>query len=452
MKKLTIRARVVLWYTIFICLILVLALAGILVASREVMKNDLYEEIADFVERNSRQIEWDDDELEIDDDFRNRENGKICLLYDENGALLAGQIPDDLHLEPYAFVEDREVSFPARGRTYYLYDSRLELENGQTVWLRGLIYDRETERVMRAAIKTVFLLLPLFLAAAAAGGYLILKRAFQPIEMIIRTAEEINESRDLSKRIVMEQRGDEVSRLARNFNNMIERLETEFEMEKQFTANVSHELRTPVTVILSQCEIEQGENMRQEEREAFEVIERQARRMSMMISRFLMFTRLEQGVERIKKEPVDLSALVRSVCGEKNRLEQGSHELMLEIPEAVVAAVDRDMIARLLLNLLDNAYKYGKRQGCIRVSLQEGAKEICLAVQNEGEGIPREEQEKIWNRFYQSRRENNYNGGGIGLGLFMVKEIARLHQGRMEVESRPGEGCIFRMFLKREEF
>lgn len=451
MKKLTIRARVTIWYTLLLCVLLFCIIWSIQVTSRAVIKGELYEDIAFFVEKNAEEVEWDDGEIEIDDDFKIRENGMVCLVYGKEGELLAGKLPSDMIVD-YPFADGQEINFPARGREYYLFDKEVRLEEGHSVWLRGLIYDRETERVLEASVESVFLVLPLFLAAAAFGGYFIIKQAFKPIETMICTVEEINAGSDLSKRIPVEGGKDEVYRLAINFNEMIKRLETEFEVEKQFTSNVSHELRTPVTVILTQCEIAlEDSELSEEEREAFEVIRRQAHRMTQMIAQFLMLTRLEQGVEEIRKEKTDLKELVEQVCAEKQRLETGKPILCMELFQDIETYVNREMVSRLLFNLLDNACKYGKDGGRVFVSLKEQEGEIRLSVRDEGEGIPEEAREKIWNRFYQAKHRPDAGlAGGIGLGLFMVKEIARLHGGRVELESESGKGSTFTFCLKRE--
>ncbi|MFQ9411430.1 MAG: sensor histidine kinase [Evtepia gabavorous] len=152
--------------------------------------------------------------------------------------------------------------------------------------------------------------------------------------------------------------GNEFSRLAATFNQMFARLEQSFEAETQFTADASHELRTPVSVIKSACEYGEtyGETL-EEQRETLAMIHRQADKMSQLIDQLLRITRLDQGTELARRERVDLAALAREVCAEGPWPQD---RLTLEGGEPVFAQVDRALIARLLQNLIDNGFKYGK--------------------------------------------------------------------------------------------
>lgn len=202
--------------------------------------------------------------------------------------------------------------------------------------------------------------------------------------------------------------------------------------EERFTADASHELRTPVTVILSACEYaEKYDETPEERRETIETIQRQGKKMAALISQLLQMTRMDQETELAQFRKTDLSELVRTLCSEQGEREE---TLILDIPEHITAQANEALLSRLFQNLLDNAFKYGRtwRQsvGNTAAGKQE---EIRLTVRDEGPGIPEDERDKIWQRFYQIDPARS-SDRGAGLGLAMVQQIAEVHGGRMTLE------------------
>lgn len=453
MRRLTIRTKVILWYTILILLLTALLLVLTIVIGRTFLRHSLYERVEEFVEENMEEIRYEDGKYIIGEDYIDRENGMRCLVYDGNGTLLAGKLPTDITLD-YDFSDGQFLEFYARQRTYYLYDRQVMFEDGGVIRLRGLIYDRESSYVIASCIRAVLLILPFVLLLSVIGGRILMKRALRPLEEAIRTADEISAGEDLAKRIPVGNEQDEIAGLARTFNSMLERLERNFELEKQYISNVSHELRTPVTVILSQCEVAlESKMITEEERHVLERIDRQARKISESIAQFLMFGRLERGMEKLELEPVDFSALVRHVCQDYRLLPDVVPEIEESVQDEIYLPLNREMMTRLVGNLLDNACKYGKNGGKVCVSMGRKEGFIVLTVTDFGIGIEPQEQEKIWHRFYQAPEAKGMAGSrGIGLGLYMVYEIAKLHGGEISVESTPGCGSAFTLKLKDDSF
>ena len=177
------------------------------------------------------------------------------------------------------------------------------------------------------------------------------------------------------------------------------------------------------------------------------MIHRQADRMTQLIQQLLSITRLEQGTEPAQREALDLAALVTGVCADQP---YPKDRLTCQVQPGVWVRGDRGLLARLLQNLIDNGFAYGKPQGHVWVTLGTEGDQAVLQVRDDGIGIPQDQQEKIWQRFYQvdpARRE----GGGAGLGLAMVKKIAQLHGGRITLDSTPGQGSTFALSLPLEK-
>ena len=319
----------------------------------------------------------------------------------------------------------------------------------ECIWLRGIMEAPENGALTRNLLTVALAALPIFIFLVAAGCYWISKRAFRPLDNITATALAINEARDLSRRIDLPPGKDEFSRLAGTFDRLFERLERSFEAEKQFTADASHELRTPVSIIKGACEYaEKYDETPEERQETISMIHRQADRMSELISGLLSMTRLEQGTETARVEQVDLRELVSSICKESVYTQE---RLSVELPEKVMVQADPTLLSRLIQNLIENGFKYGKPGGRVWISAGASEDEVLLRVRDDGIGIPPEQQDKIWQRFYQVDTSHG-DEGGAGLGLAMVQQIARIHGGYMTLKSEPDVGSEFTLHLPKNIF
>ena len=438
MKSFSVKARVTIWFTLLMLLITAASLGFIITVGGSLMESYSLSRLEETVDDNADEIKFGRDGLDVGDDFEPYAGGAYTLVYSGAGLLLHGRVPPGFNPgEPFLEGEPYIVACP--GGDFYLYDRRLD---GGALWLRGVLPVSAVGGFPLIAARLAFFILPLLVLLAAGGGYLIARRAFLPIERIIAAADAISEGRDLSARIGLPPRDDEIHRIASSFDNMFRRLEASFEAEKQFASDASHELRTPTAVILAQCEaLEKGGRERDEYAQGIAAIKRQALKMSKLIGALLQITRLEQGTAKASFEHADLSELVSVVCRE-SRLLWKDAALETEIEGGIYADFDVALISRLTGNLLENAFKYGG--GLVRVSLRREPEAIRLCVSDNGPGIPRAELEKIWQRFY--RLEKSRSGGGLGLGLALVKQIAEIHGAKVTAESG-ADGTVFTLLL-----
>ena len=292
---------------------------------------------------------------------------------------------------------------------------------------------------------------PFLLVLIIVGGYGILKKALRPVDQLSQTAVEIRKSGDFSKRLTLKDKDDELYRLGKAFNLMLDSLETSFQREKQFNHDVSHELRTPVAVVLSESEygLHYVESL-DESKESFEIINRQTKRMKEMISYILDLSKLENQPALVKKS-LSLSDLLADKLTDFQKLSQ-ERGLVLEasIDEDCWIVGDELLLHRLLDNLISNALKFTKDR--IELSLRK-LDGICqLTVTDNGAGIAPSETDKIWNRFYQVDQARNKNSReGSGLGLALVRKIADLHQVQIELVSELGRGSRFILTFQLEK-
>ena len=443
MKNYSVKARITVWLTLLSALLAGLLLFFAIAISNAAASKTAMSQLSMVMKSNLKQVNMIQNRLDLGEEFHFYRNGVSTLIYSKSEALLAGQPPVSFSVEePFQNGLTRMVSVGEE--KYLVLDVWLPAgwENG--FWIRGFMEAPKNKQTARDLLKVSLVATPAFLALAALGSYLIIKKAFRPLDSMIAAAEAVNEASDLSRRIAMPPGKDEFSRFANTFDRLFERLERSFEAEKQFTADASHELRTPVSIIKGACEYAQKYDETAEERqETIAMIHRQAVKMSCVISQLLRMTRLDQGTESIHKESVDLGKFLRNLCKEQA---YDRNRLTLEVKENITVWADPDLLARLVQNLVENAFKYGKPKGHVWVAAERDGDEILLQVRDDGIGIPLDQQNKIWQRFYQVDVSRS-GETGAGLGLSMVQQIARAHGGYMTLNSIPDVGSSFTFHL-----
>lgn len=451
MRRLTLKTRLSLWFTLILTLICALMLALAFAVFTTYDQHRIRDELIEAVEDEAERIEDERDYADAlaagrvrDADYL-RDDVRL-MIYDEDGAQIAGLFTqNELEALPYADSE-RIGTVAVDGRSYYYYDEWVKVRRGNDYWVRGVT---AAERSVWSALDghlAPLLLLPLLLALAFLGGYWLTGRFLRPIRDMDRTAEEIRESGDLSRRIPYHDTGDELSALTGHINAMLDRLEQSFNAERQFASNASHELRTPVSVILAQCEYGMENAQTADElREVVAAVQKQGGRMSRLIETLLLFTRMEQSTERYRREATDLGALVRSACADHSLIAEKHITLHCEAPDGVTGRVNAELYRLLLDNLVGNALRYGRENGHVDVSLKQHGDSVELTVRDDGAGIAAEDLPHIWEMFY--RADKSRSTRGLGLGLPLVKQIAAYHGGTVSVESELGKGSVFRVIL-----
>lgn len=444
MSKLSITKKITIWYTVFLlvittCVLSVLVYTGNLRAS-EAAQEVLMEAVADA----SEEIERFGGNFVVDDKLTFYEDGVYISIYDSEGELIEGRLPGEV-AQMLPVLDDKEIrSIRAdSNEKWYVYDSLFEVDN-QFVWVRGIAKDFAEQSAFSFLMRLAIIAFPLIVIVAAFGGYRITRRGFKPVRNIIDTVEEIKTDGDLSRRLYIDdnhkESEDEVNKLADVFNEMFDKLEKTFDQEKQFTSDVSHELRTPLAVIISQSDYAMEDETYRDK--ALETINKEARRMSALVNRLLTLSRSDSGRLVLEKSSVDLSEICSMVAEQQvSAAEEKNITIEANIARDIVVEGDEAMIIRVLLNLVDNAVKYGRENGKLKISLEkEGSYAVCT-VEDDGIGISEEEIQKIWERFY--RVDSSRSEEGAGLGLSMVEALVKAHGGKVDVNSVLGEGSVF---------
>ncbi|MBF6559973.1 MAG: HAMP domain-containing histidine kinase [Candidatus Binataceae bacterium] len=287
---------------------------------------------------------------------------------------------------------------------------------------------------------SLMLLLPLMLAACVAGGYLLAGRALVPIDRLARALAAID-PRELSQRLAISGDDDEVARLSRAINALLERVERAAIAERRFAADAAHELRTPLTVLRAGLEVALGrERSPADYSRTLVAALGEVIGLCAMADQLLTLARLDQEAAP-ESEALELGPIVREVAEAVEPLAQAQGlALDTTVAERVFVAGNRLQLKRLLINLIDNALAFTPAGGRIELTLaaHDGLAAICVA--DSGPGIALADLPQIFERFYRGAARADR---GTGLGLSLCHEIARLHRGAIAAANRAGGGSEF---------
>jgi signal transduction histidine kinase len=324
-------------------------------------------------------------------------------------------------------------------------ETRNVLVSGET-W--ALQYARRISEVQDTANRV-----KVFLAFGVLGGALlallaglaVARRAMEPIAELTAAAHRIERSRDPSEQIPHPEAEDEVSELARTLEAMLASLdaarsETEGALARQreFVADASHELRTPLTSVLANLELLE-EELTGEQRETAASALRSSRRMRRLVADLLLLARADAG-RQAPHIPVDLSEVVTDAASELEPV-AGDHEISIDAPAGARVEGARDELHRLVLNLMENALRHTDPGTAVEATVERRNGEVVLSVEDDGPGIPFDQREKVFERFYRGSGEHS---GSSGLGLSIVRAVAESHKGSVRLEEPlDGRGARF---------
>lgn len=440
MRRLSIKARVTLWYALLLLLICLLLAAVLFSAAERTAWAYCRETLQNAATMVMDELEYEDGELEIDSDIDDVPN-VYASLFSEDGDLIYGRRRVEL-----PFEDGRMRRAQKGGHDWYVYDVRLEYESRADVWLRLYTSADVASSAYRSMLRSGFWMVPLLALLALAGGYLLTARAFRPVGQMTRLAASIADGSDLSRRIGLSGARDELYALSGTFDAMLERLECAFTRERQFTSDVAHELRTPMNAIATQCEYALSQADVGEKDDALERILEKNEEMNALVRQLLMIARMESGqMERADRCLLDVMLAdvaedMAPVAGERGiRVETELHPCEIR--------GNRAMLTRAFVNLVDNAIRYGREDGHVRLRMGLEGRHVTIDVEDDGPGIARENLPMVFERFWRADESRATQGTGIGLSI--VRSVVEAHGGAVSVDSAPGEGTRFRIRLNR---
>lgn len=283
----------------------------------------------------------------------------------------------------------------------------------------------------------------MILGLALLGGLFLANQALKPIDRVTRTAQSIS-LHDLGQRINYTGPADEIGRLAKTLDQMLERLERGFEQERRFTSDASHELRTPLTALKGRIEVTLSRVRSAEDyRQTLTELSLEVERLVRLTNSLLYLARLDQTKHQWEFETLDLKDLLESMVDSMESVaELKNIKLSGQLADDIAIQGNLDQLTRLFLNLLDNAIKYTPEGGQVTVRTEkiEKTKKVHVSISDSGAGIAPEHLPHLFKRFYRAESGRESTSGGAGLGLAIANEIARQHGGALHIESRVGQG------------
>src|SRR5215475_4164557 len=294
-------------------------------------------------------------------------------------------------------------------------------------------------------------LIPTGVLLAAIASWFMAGKALQPVGELGKAASEIAFSR-LDRRLPVRGTDDELDKLAIEFNETLARLENAVAEMKQFTASISHELRTPLAILRGEAEVAlMQQNSAEQYRRVLASQLEEFEKLTRLINQLLTLARAESGEVEIAHEPVNISAMAQTLA-EALEPVAAAKELTLSCtcgPNVTVRG-DSAWIERIILNLLDNAIKFTRPGGHVKVRVSQDSQTATLEVEDDGIGIPADALPHIFERFYRADASRSNRVDGTGLGLSLVKWAVDQHHGSINVESLASKGSRFRVKLPSE--
>lgn len=276
--------------------------------------------------------------------------------------------------------------------------------------------------------------------------YFISGRALQPLADFSKKIEQV-QAQNLSDSRIEENKVKELNQLSVSYNKMLDRLSEAFEVQRQFTANAAHELRTPLA--LMQVQLDSYHSTKHPDNDAstnqtIQMVTEQNERLTKMVKTLLDMSEL-QTIAR--DETIALDDLIEEVLVDLEPLAQEKNITLINECNAVTLCGSDILIYRLVYNLVENAIKYNRINGSVTVKAFAKDKHIYLTVADTGNGIPEDLKERVFEPFFRLDKSRSRELGGVGLGLALVHEIVRVHDGSIQVKDNPSGGTIFEVIF-----
>ena len=377
-------------------------------------------------------------------------------LLDESGRVLVAtpQLRSQPLLTPAELLRARRATIMANRETVpgMDEDSRLLatpiVRRGQRLVLLVGASRKDNEEPLTTLRVELFVAGPIALLLASLAGYGLAGMALRPVESMRRRAARISAD-TTGERLPVSATGDELQRLGETLNAMLGRLEAGLERERNFVADAGHELRTPLALLRTELELALHEGETAEElREAVRSASDEAERLARLAEDLLVVARSDQGRLSLRVETIRAAALLETVVTRFSwRADETGRELVVEAPSDLTVRGDRLRLEQALGNLVDNAIRHGA--GVVRLSGSALDGDVELHVADEGPGFPEAFLEHAFERF--SRADEARARGGAGLGLSIVRSIARAHEGDAHATNRDVGGADVWLVLRRPD-
>ncbi|MCA1567630.1 MAG: heavy metal sensor histidine kinase [Acidobacteria bacterium] len=458
----SVRARLTLWYVSVLALILVVFGVAVYVMLSRALHRRVDEALRSTLEISITSLTNDAQEGQSSLSAAQSTAAELShpqqalMIYDDAGRLLAEHpYEEDLHVRLpdlaaipadevylYTVAEQRDADDHHR-----LAVRRVRIPPADTPYI--VLASRPLEAVedeLESLSEILYFATPAALLLAGLGGWFLARQGFAPVAAMAKSARRIG-AESLDSRLPIANPRDELGQLATAFNELLARLNAAFSQQRRFMADASHELRTPLSVMSTAAGVTLKKERREEEeyREALQMMAEQTRRLSRIVKDMFALARADAGHYPLQKRPLYLNDLLEEVARAGGLLgaDKGVSVELTNLPEAAYHG-DEDLLRQMILNLLDNAFKFTPAGGVVRLGLTRRADEYLLTVADTGAGIPLEAQAHVFERFYRAdKARSRAEDGGAGLGLAIARWVAQAHNGELELAVSDHTGTTF---------
>lgn len=357
-------------------------------------------------------------------------------------------VPEVLFPDPAETPKSEQI-IKLKGKSYSLLSRPFQGTAGRVELVTDFAF---LERYRHNLNQALFLGAILLLLLITFGSYGMSTIALRPVNRITETVRRLDPN-DVGSHLDVPATRDEIAKLSVTFNQLLERIHQLLERQKQWVADASHELRTPIAVIQGYVRMldRWGLSDRQVARESLSAIKQETDRMNRLTTDLLKLARMERGFsEGVKREEVDIGVLMEEQMMKWQQLHPERTYVCRGKDKGATAYVERYQIEECIHILMDNAVKYTDAGGTVgwRVHASE---EVCLSIDDDGAGIPAEEQALVFERFYRVDKSRSQGWRGSGLGLAIAKRIAETHHGHIRLQSSEGQGTTITICLPRSQ-
>jgi signal transduction histidine kinase len=431
-----VRARITLAASSVVAVALVLGAIGF----QLVLRASLVQELEAAAEQDAASLAAQVEERGTDS-LGELDDERLVQVLDASGGVVAAS--EDAPGSAVARRGDGGATIRVDGEAYVLSVEDADPDTGGEL---TVIVGRSTESV-EEALGTVARLLavsvPLLVGLVALTTWLVVGRALAPVERMRRQVDAVTAA-TLAERLDEPPTDDEIARLARTLNGMLARLDSAQATQRRFISDASHELKSPLATLRQYAEVARAHPERVTEQELREVVLEEGGRLERLVQGMLVLARADEGALRPEPVDVDLDDLL---LDEARRLRSAGLVVDTGGVRATRIRGDAALLAQLVRNLVDNAARHARTGIALAVSSDERGAIATLTVDDDGDGIPPAERDRVFDRFVRLDDARARDTGGSGLGLSIVREIARAHGGEVLAETAPAGGARLRVEL-----
>ena len=448
MKKIKIIYKITIWYTLLTVILLAILIPVMYLSVSSYLYREEVKQLHRAAEGAVSSLSIDDHIARLDDTENIDPSISTIIWNDKRQVLFQSNKAHWLASIPFHKGEIRKVD--NQGETWLVYDHAVKDGNEEAATVRVGSPFEPIENALGKLQTIILVSIPLYLLLAVFGSWFLARRSLKPVRRITQTANEIGKG-DLSRRIGGIESQDEIGDLAATFNEMLEKIETQFVKERMFSSAASHELRTPVAVIMAYSEslleeMRRGEKNTLENRHSLEQMLKESKRMNTIISQLLLLARGDEHEYKPVPEKINLQEVIGTVLQQMEEQAADANITLVYQGEAEIpVTADQSLMTQMMLNLIENAIKYGRPGGRVEVSARQDRGAAEITVSDNGVGIDTEHLPHIFERFY--RVDQSRDRSGSGLGLSIAEWIVKEHHGGIHVDSRAESGTTFTITL-----